>query len=110
MKEPAKVVAAIEIAKFVRNALADAVECRQSTGWDDEVLSIELGRILGAMLRWQDARPSVVEQAVASLRRVHVGLMSHQTPDAEEAVREFCPQTHAETGSGAPVGGSPTVQ
>lgn len=104
MKEPARIVAALDIASAVREALADALQKHRTTGWEDELLLFELGRTLGAALRWQDAPPSAVEQLVDSLRRVHAGLISPHPPQADEVVRELCPETRAE------VGGGPTVQ
>lgn len=110
MREPARIVAAIEIALSVRSALADALDRHRATGWEDDILLIELGRILGAVPRLQDAPPSAVEQMVDSLRRVYAGLNSHRTPDAEDLVRELCPESSAEGGPRDPAGGGATVQ
>ncbi len=110
MREPAKIVAAIDIATSMRRALADEFERHGSTGWDEEVLQVELGRLLGFVLRWQDARPSAIERLVDTLRSVHAGLKSGHAPDATDAVRELCPQSDAGTGSGAAADGSPPIQ
>ena len=110
MREPARIVAAIEIATAMRHALADELERHRSTGWEDDILMLELGRVLGAMLRWQDARPSAVDHLVDSIRRVHAGLNSLQTPDPEEVVRELCPEASAEAGSADSAGGTRSMQ
>ena len=96
MREPVKIVAAIEIASAARHALADALERRGPAGWDEDVLLVELGRAYGAFLRAQDCRPSQIEQLVDSLRSVHAGLASPSAPDAERIVRELCPQAGVE--------------
>ena len=106
-REPARIVAAIEIVASVRRALADEIERRQSPGWDEEVLLVELGRTLGAFLRANDTRPSSVEQCVESMRRVHAGLVNPQSPDAESLVRDLCPQSSVEPGRKDAKGGPP---
>lgn len=95
MREPAKVVAAIEIATSVRHALADAFERHQSTGWDEDILQAELARLVGFVLRLRDARPSALQHLVEMLRSVYAGLTSPHTPDASDAVRKLCPQATA---------------
>lgn len=110
MREPAKIVAAIEIAMAVRGALADALDRHRATGWEEDIVLIELGRILGAVARLQDARPSGVEQMVDSVRRVYAGLSSHQTPDAEVLVRELCPESSTESEHSDLARGDATVQ
>ena len=94
----------------MRGALADQFDRHKATGWDEDVLMIELGRVFGAVLRWQDARPSVVERLVESVRSVHAGLKSRHTPDAEEAVRDLCPESTAASTSIDSTEGNPTVQ
>lgn len=110
MKEPKQIVAAIDIATRVREAFEAGTKRHESDGWDDDVLLIELGRVVGAVVRWRDARPSEVERLVDTLRQVHAGLMSHRTPDAEEAVSILCPQDSPEAESGEEAGDSPTIQ
>ena len=109
MREPAKIAAAVEIAGAVRRTLAEELERRREAGWEDDILRYELGRAVGALLRWEDTRPSGVEHLVEALRRAHAGLMSPQTPEAEDVVRELCPEAAAEAG-GAPGAAGPTVQ
>jgi hypothetical protein len=110
MREPTKIVAAIEIAAQVREAFEAGTKRHESAGWDDDVLLVELGRVLGAVVRWRDSRPSDVDQMVDTIRRVHAGLMSHRTPDADEAVSMLCPQTSPEAESGSKAGDGPTIQ
>lgn len=100
MRDPRKIVAAIEIASAMRGELADQFEKHKSTGWDDDVLMIELGRALGTVLRWQDARPSVVEHLVESVRAVYAGLKTTQTTAVDVAVRELCPKSTVEATNG----------
>ena len=109
IREPAKIVAAVEISAAVRRALVDAVERRGSIGWDDDVLLVELGRVFGAFVRAHDCRPSQVEQLVDSIRSVHAGLAAPQSPDAERLVRELCPQAGVEPGRESTKPG-PTLQ
>lgn len=110
MREPQKIVAAIDIAAAMRGALANQFDRHKATGRDEDVLMIELGRMFGPFLRWQDARPSVVGRLVESVRSVHAGLKSQHTPDAAEAVRELCPESTAETANGDSEESNPTVQ
>lgn len=110
MMEPKKIVAAIEIATQVREAIETSTNRHESEGWDDDVLLVELGRVVGGVARWRDARPSAVDQLVETLRQVHAGLMSHRTPDAQEAVALLCPQASPEADSGKEAGDSPTIQ
>jgi hypothetical protein len=110
MREPERIIAAIDIAMSVRNALADALDRHRTSGWEEDVLLIELGRVLGAVPRFQDVRPSAVEQMIDSLRRVYSGLNSHRTPDAAELVREMCPESSVQAGSGDAAGNKATVQ
>jgi hypothetical protein len=92
MREPAKVVATVEIANAVRDALADGMERHRSTGWDEGILLVELGRTMGALLRFQDDPPSSVERFVDAMRRAYSGLLGSSIPDAEDLVRELCPE------------------
>ena len=107
MRDPARIVAATEIAAQVRAALEDGGARHESSGWDDEVLLLELGRLVGGALRWRDASPSGMEQVVDTLRRVYAGLMSHRIPEAEEVVAALCPER---SGDAHAAGGDRTVQ
>lgn len=86
MREPARIVASLEMATQLREALERGTKAHESTGWDDGVFYVELGRLAGSLLRWRDARPSEVEQWVDTLRQVHAGLLTHRAPRVEEVV------------------------
>lgn len=110
MREPARIVASLEMATQLREALERGTKAHESTGWDDGVFYVELGRLAGSLLRWRDARPSEVEQLVDTLRQVHAGLVTHRAPQAEDVVAALCPPDSAGA-SGANDGvGTRTVQ
>jgi hypothetical protein len=110
MREPAKIVAALEIAALAREALDGGTKRHESAGWDDDVLFLELGRLVGSILRWRDARPSEVEHLTDTLRRVHAGLLTHRAPEADEAVSALCPQVSVDEDAADEARGTRSLQ
>lgn len=109
-KEPAKIVAALEIAQSVRSALADAIEKRQDTGWDAGVLAYEIARTLALLLRLSEVPPHRLDELLDFQRKVYAGLIPATAPSVEEALKSLCPESDPEYQSCAGAGDAKALQ
>lgn len=99
-REPGQIVAALEIARAGRKALADGFENYHETGFDSEVLFYELFRTTGMLVRVFETPPSKLEELIEFMRRVYAGLSSGAAPSVEEVLQRLCPESNMQGMSG----------
>lgn len=96
MKDADKVAAAVQIVSAMRNALAQATEDHQKTGWDAEALTVEMTRLLGFVYRAEDVTPTRLDDLVRLLRTVYAGMQSPYAMTVEQAIEHFCAEQNAD--------------
>ena len=98
MKEPTQVAAAVEIVREARRAIAETMQKCDGQSWDSDVLTYEIARLLGLVLRNEEATPSQFDNVIRFLRQVYGGVYSTGLVTVEEAVQFFCQGQEATNG------------
>ena len=107
-KIPTEVAVAVRIVGSARTALTAAMTAHAREPWDREVLTCEVTRLLGMLLRNHGATPDQLDEVVRFLREVYAGVYAGSAMSVEQAVNHYCganfPPDH---GADAPVPDGP---
>ena len=89
-KIPTEVAVAVRIVGSARTALTAAMTAHAREPWDREVLTCEVTRLLGMLLRSHGATPDQLDEVVRFLREVYAGVYAGSAMSIEQAVNHYC--------------------